>query len=98
MYICLFLFVLFLLSSFLCLIKMVEKSRSGHGSATAASGPEFCAEPRSRIDKRSHGDPNQAKSAVLGVSGGASASPAANVHFFGRRGGLMWPCQATEGA
>ena len=33
----------------------------------AASGPEFCAEPRSRIVKRWHGDPNQADCGVFGV-------------------------------
>merc|ERR1712091_600267 len=74
-----------------------KKSRSGLGTMLAASGPEFCPERRGRIVKRGHGDPNQARFGVFGPPGGPSASPAANVHFFGRRGGLMWPCQATLG-
>ena len=68
----------------------IEKGRTTSpgndpGTMLAASGPEFCPERRGRIVKRWHGDPNQARSSVFGVQGGASASPAANVHFSGWR-------------
>ena len=78
---------LFLFRNFDFFVKKYQKkSRSGLGTMLAASGPEFCAEPRSRIDKRLDGDPIGVDFGVFGVSGGASAFRAARAHFSGRRG------------